>query len=81
MKKLFVTTEDYNAYIITDGIKGWSVPDFDDYGTLEDAKTHDIEGIEGSETWEDIEIAMGAELDLYDYSESDYETVDEIGTL
>lgn len=81
MKKIFATTQDYNAYIITDGVKGWLIPDFDDFGTIEDAKTHDITGIEGAETWDDIRAAMGTNIDLFDYSESDYETVNEIGTL
>lgn len=79
MKKLFIETEDYNAMIITDGKQAVLDKSFPDDGTVEDAANWDCSGIEGLESIEDIASEMSA--DIFDFNESDFESVTEVGTL
>lgn len=79
MKKLFIETEDFNAMIITDGKRAVDVSEFPQYGTLEDAANWDCSGIEGLESIEYVASEMSA--DIFDFNESEFETVTEVGAL
>ncbi len=79
VKKLFIETEDYNAMIITDGEKAVEVSEFPQDGMLEDAANWDCSGIEGLESIEDVASEMSA--DIFDFNESEFESVTEVGAL
>ena len=80
LKIFYYTTEDFNGMLITDGQKAWDVTDFPQDGTLEDAKAHDLGGIKGCQSLEDVQCNIGTNLDFFDF-EDEYETLEEIGTI
>lgn len=79
MTKLFIETEDYNAMIITDGKQAVNVSEFPQDGMSEDAAKWDCSGIESLESIEDVASEMSA--DIFDFNESEFESVTEVGTL
>lgn len=79
MTKLFIETEEYNAMIITDGKQAVNVSEFPQDGMSEDAAKLDCSGIEGLESIEDVASEMSA--DIFDFNESEFESVTEVGTL
>lgn len=79
MKKLFIETEDYNALIITDGKQAVNVSEFPQDGTLDDATNWDCSGIEDLDGVEDVAMCIAS--DVFDFNESDFESVTEVGTL
>jgi len=79
MKKLFIETEDYNALIITDGKQAVNVSEFPQDGTLDDATNWDCSGIEDLDVVEDVAMCIAS--DVFDFNESDFESVTEVGTL
>lgn len=79
MTKLFIETEDYNALIITDGKQAVNVSEFPQDGTLDDATNWDCSGIEDLDGVEDVASEMSA--DIFDFNESDFESVTEVGAL
>lgn len=81
LKAYFFTTEDFNGMIITDGQKAWEVTDFPQDGTLEDARAHDMSGLEGCQTMDDVKASIGTDLDLFGFNEDEYETIEEIRTI
>lgn len=81
LKAYFFTTEDFNGMIITDGQTAWEVTDFPQDGTLEDARAHDMSGLEGCQTMDDVKASIGTDLDLFGFNEDEYETIEEIRTI
>lgn len=79
IKKLFIETADYNTFIITNGKKAVLDKTFPDDGTVEDATNWDCSGVEGLKSIEDIAFEMSA--NIFDFNESEFESVTEVGTL
>jgi len=66
MKRLFVETNGFNTVVFVDGANmAYSI----DCETLEQAKAMDYSGIEGCETAEEIDTAIGAGKGTFDFME------------
>jgi len=81
LKAYYYTTNDYNGMIITDGEKAWDVSDFPQDGTIEEARSHDMSGLEGCETMEDVKTSIGTEIAFFNFVEDEFETLEEIRVL
>lgn len=75
LRMYFYETEDFNGELITDGTRAWDISSFPQDGTLADAFKDDIGGIEGCETLDEMERAIGVPLKFFNFNEDDFDRI------
>lgn len=80
VKIYYYETEDYNGMAAVE--EGTAVDlNFPQDGTLEMAKSEDLNGIVGSKTIEDVMRFIGVQIETFPFNENDYERIEYICTL